>query len=254
MIYLHLSDGSIIDIDGTIKDTHDVRAEITNFPLEDGSFVNDHTILKPKIIKVNCGVMDGENPPDIYSEMTRLRDERVLMDIQTHLALHKNFLIESVSPTREVSVGDLIMFDLVFKEVHFAKSKQIKIPRSILKGDNAKDKLSSTTARGEIDHREIEFEGKKGLEVSTTADSKQSAVVDDYGVEFSHNSLLDKWFLGTKDKTGAREYSGIKVEPNKDLVGFMNKKQKLIVLNKGDNIARDDLQKSKVVYLPEDDK
>ena len=119
MIYLHLEDGEVIVFDGVLKDAHSATAQITEFPLEDGSFVNDHTILKPKTLKISIGEEEEDNPSEIYNTMINIRDKRVLMDIQTHLKLYENFLLESVEPVRDATVGDLVMFSINFKERKF---------------------------------------------------------------------------------------------------------------------------------------
>lgn len=168
MVYLYAGNVVIMVLDGDVKQTHTANATITEFPLEDGSFANDHTILKPKIFTMSVGVMDEETPINTYVELLNVRDNRTLLDIQTHLALYTNYLIESIDAMEETDTGDVVMFNLTFKEVRFAKSKQAKIERKQLKGD-VKDKLQSKANRGTVDHKKVSIEK---IFIGDTATSK----------------------------------------------------------------------------------
>jgi hypothetical protein len=168
MVYLYGGNNVVMVLDGDVKQTHTANATITEFPLEDGSFANDHTILKPKIFTMSVGVMDEETPFDTYVGLLNIRDNRTLLDIQTHLVLYTDYLIESIDAMEETSTGDVVMFNLTFKEVRFAKSKQVKIERKQLKGD-VKDKLQSKANRGTVDHKKVLLEKTP---VGDTATSK----------------------------------------------------------------------------------
>jgi hypothetical protein len=251
MIYLHLSTGNIVPLDGVMKDSHSAISQITQFPLEDGSFVNDHTILKPKTLNISTGVMKSDNPSEMYSTMVALRDERVLMDIQTHLELYENFLLESVEPVRDAGVGDLIMISLKFQEVKFAKSKQIKIESRTLSSDDAKNKLVSSNKRGEVAHKEsVTVDGKKNFELDLTDEPRQSVSVNKFDVDVGYNSLLSTWFVGVGEG-GERRFNGIKATPNKNLVEFMGEDKSLVAVTKKEEINREDLKDSKVIYTPD---
>ena len=251
MIYLHLSTGEIISFDGVVKDSHSSTSEITQFPLEDGSFVNDHTILKPKTLNVSTGVMKSDNPSEVYTTMVALRDERVLLDIQTHLDLYENFLLESVETTREATVGDLIMMSLKFQEVKFAKSKQMLIESRTLSSSDAKDKLTSSNKRGEVSHKEsLSVEGKKSFELDLSNEPKQSVSVDKFDVDAGYNSIMSSWFVGVGED-GESKFNGIKVTPNKNLVEFMGEDKSLVAVTKKEEINREDLKSSTVFYVPD---
>ena len=250
MIYLHLATGTVVPFDGVIKDTHSASSTITQFPLEDGSFVNDHTILKPKTLSISTGVMSSNKPEDIYSTLIDIRDKRILMDIQTHLNLYENFLLESVEPVRDAGVGDLIMMSIKFQEVKFAKSKQMLIESRTLKSDDAKNKLTSTNKRGEVAHKEsVAKNGKKSFELDLTDEPKQSVSVDDVDVDVGYNSLMSSWFVGVGED-GEKKFNGIKATPNKNLIEFMGEDKSLVAVTSKEDIGREDLKNSKVIYTP----
>jgi len=205
----------------------------------------------PKTLAVSTGVMKSDNPSEVYSTMVALRDERVLIDIQTHLELYENFLLESVEPVRDAGVGDLIMMSLKFQEVKFAKSKQMLIESRTLGSDEAKNKLSSTHKRGEVAHKEsVTMEGKKSFELDLTDEPKQSVSVDEFDVDVGYNSLMSSWFVGVGED-GENKFNGIKATPNKNLVEFMGEDKSLVAVTKKEEIHREDLKDSKVIYTPD---
>lgn len=169
MVFLY-ADGGVISIDGDLKGSHNAKATITDFPIESGGFVNDHTVLKPKTFSLSCGVMDKDTPTDMYSRLVELRDKRSLMDIQTSLDLYKSFMIDGIEAVEDAEVGDIVMFSLNFKEVIFAKSKQVKIERKQIKKGKSREKISSVVKRGEVDHKQVTIE-KKAVESNTVPES-----------------------------------------------------------------------------------
>jgi len=84
--------------------------------------------------------------------------------------------IESIDATEDVSSGQIVLFNLAFKEVKFSKSKQVKIERKKLKGPGAKDKLQSKINRGVVDHRKVKIE-KTTVTNKSVAPKKSEAVI-----------------------------------------------------------------------------
>jgi len=154
MVYM-FSNGVPMFVKGSLKENHNASSTITEFPLEDGSTISDHTIIKPKNLTIESGVMDEDTPSDTYSALLKAKDNRELLDVQTKLTLYSSMAIESIDAVEDATVGDIVLFTLKLKEVRFATSKQVSIPRSKLKDKKAKDKMQSKKSRGEVDHKQV---------------------------------------------------------------------------------------------------
>ena len=168
MVYM-FSNGVPMFVKGALKENHNASSTITEFPLEDGSTISDHTIIKPKELTIDSGVMDEDTPADTYSSLLKAKDNRELLTIQTKLSIYTNMAIESIDAVEEAKVGDIVLFSLKLKEVRFAKSKQVAIPRSKLKTKKAKDKMQSKKARGQVDHKQVK------VSKTSTGDSTSSS-------------------------------------------------------------------------------
>jgi len=154
MVYM-FSNGVPMFVKGSLKENHNASSTITEFPLEDGSSISDHTIIKPKLLSVESAVMDEDTPADTYANLLKSKDNRELLTVQTKLKLYLNMAIESIDAVEDATVGDIVLFSLKLKEVRFATSKQVPIARSKLKTKEAKDKMQSKKARGEVDHKQV---------------------------------------------------------------------------------------------------
>ena len=183
MVYI-FSEESLLAVDGDLKQAHSIKATITEFPLEDGSFTSDHTILKPKTFNMSCTTAESESDIELFDALVKLRDQRSVLTLQAHLSLYENFMIEGIDTTEDSSTGELVMFNISFKEVKFSKSKQVKIERKKLKGPGAKDKLQSKTNRGTVDHKKIKV-SKTKVELKTKAKKGEAVIKND-----SNESML----------------------------------------------------------------
>lgn len=184
MVFIYSPD-TVLVLDGDVKQNHSVKATISEFPLEDGSFTNDHSILKPRVFTVGCAVVDQDNPSDVFDSLEKLRDDRQLLSIQTNLRLYESFMIEGIDTVEDTGSDDMVMFNLSFKEVKFSKSKQVKIERKKLKGPGAKDKLQSKTNRGTVDHKKVKVE-----KVSVPTSSSEALQTNEAVVTEDKSSIL----------------------------------------------------------------
>jgi hypothetical protein len=122
---------------------------------------------------IESGVMDEDTPANTYASLLKSKDNRELLTIQTKLISYSSMAIESIDAVEDATVGDIVLFTLKLKEVRFASSKQVKIPRSKLKNPKAKDKMQSKKNRGEVDHKQVKVD--KSSSSSSSADSSSAS-------------------------------------------------------------------------------
>ena len=108
MVYM-FSNGVPMFVKGALKESHNASSTITEFPLEDGSTISDHTIIKPKTLTVDSGVMDEDTLSDTYSSLLKAKDDRELLTVQTKLSMYSNMAIESIDAVEDATVGDIVL-------------------------------------------------------------------------------------------------------------------------------------------------
>jgi len=167
MILIYAENGEMIEIDGLMSHATSFGGEVTNYPIESGGFVNDHILTKPILLKIKLNVEQENNPMEIRDKLETLKNDGVLLDLQTNLDLYVGFIIENFDISQDVSNGDIVEFGINLCEVRFAITAQVKIDKKKLKNKDAKDKMSSKKQKGKVNHKKVKISkiDKKSLKI-----------------------------------------------------------------------------------------
>jgi hypothetical protein len=130
-----LIDGFVIDC--LLSDNHTFESEITEFPVESGSFISDNIRNKPLVVAMECIVSntpleeveqfraDGSVPADdAYAMLRAIRKDRRLVQIATSLDHYNNMGLESLTIPRATGRGDELRFNATFKQVQIIENKR----------------------------------------------------------------------------------------------------------------------------------
>lgn len=156
-----------ITFDATLKESHDMAAEVTDYPVEEGSDVSDNIRPKPRTLQLDGIISDaplgnagrtqtpggstpGENKQP--SEDTRsknalklleqVRDEGVKVDVFTGLKRYPSMAITNIHTDRDKMVKGALKLTIQLKELVIVSGQTVSI-------QNAKEPAGKTkTSKG----------------------------------------------------------------------------------------------------------
>ncbi len=143
-----------IVMDATLKETHDLTADISEFPVEKGSDVNDNIRKKPDGLQVECIVSDfplsndgrsqvssgapaGSSRPvatkgrsnDVLTKLNQLMEEGRTVDVFTGLRKYRNMGVAAVRVNRDKATKGGLSLSLTLKALNIVKSQTATVQR-----------------------------------------------------------------------------------------------------------------------------
>ncbi len=136
-------------VDAALTETHNLAADVTEFPVEDGSTISDHVIVKPR--QYSCTGVISNSPLASISPLRNaatapategrqileaILETKKVITIQTTLRSYTNMVMESLTFEESSTTGDALRFTASFRQitittnirsrrtVRIAKSKQ----------------------------------------------------------------------------------------------------------------------------------
>lgn len=179
----------LVEFDTSLSERHTSESEATEHPMEEGSSVTDHIIIKGDTFEMNglitdtpiiyLAALNATSPVKSggisYSSMARSiegyeylkqqQKDRALLDVLTSLVRYENMYLASINVLRDQNNGKVLNCNLVMKEVLKSYTTTIEIPipalAEITKGVKDKGqpgKIESTPKQA----AEVESAGYKG--------------------------------------------------------------------------------------------
>lgn len=136
-----------LSIDVTTNDGFSLTADITDYPVEEGSFISDHITLKPYTVPLrgvitdsplyvsdtheNAGYKDSKNSrvKNAYEKLLDLYYDQKPFTVVTGLDIFEDVFFTSLDVNRDPQTGQALSFDAKFKNILFATPKIVPIPR-----------------------------------------------------------------------------------------------------------------------------
>jgi hypothetical protein len=132
-------------IDAALSESHDKQADITEFPIEDGSTLTDHVIVRPRqyrvqgivsnnpvgegfrVIEDDGSVLVLEDTP--LAEQARVALEEMLaarqpLRVVTAKCTYDNMVMQSLSFSDGAENGDALIFDASFKQIDVRQNRR----------------------------------------------------------------------------------------------------------------------------------
>lgn len=173
-----------LQLDATITEVHDYENEVTQFPVEDGSSINDHIRKMPAKLQMegfitnspinsiqtriaetvksvgglftskNLNNDDVKNNVDFaFQALLALTGRQIdgfdttpkLLTVVTGLRVYKNMAINSLRVPRDISTGQALRFTCMLVEVKKVKTESVDIPNAKAAD---KDLAQSKVAKG----------------------------------------------------------------------------------------------------------
>lgn len=143
-----------LTLDATMQEDHSFGGQVTDNPVEGGSNISDHQIRDPLVLTMGGVVSDSPaefitgafgafsgRAQSAYETLRELRDNSVVIEVQTGFALYQNMVIESLRIPNDRTAS--LKFTAVLKQLELTQSESVAIP--------ADTTTESDLATGELD-------------------------------------------------------------------------------------------------------
>lgn len=151
-----------VTFDATLKESHDMPAEVTDYPVEKGSDINDNIRAKPRTLTIDGVISDqplgsagrtqtpggstqGENKQpnedtrskNVLKLLEQCRDEGVQVDVFSGLKRYPSMAISNIHIDRDKMVKKAIKLSIQLKEITIVSGQTVAI-------QNAKEPAGKT--------------------------------------------------------------------------------------------------------------
>lgn len=128
-------------IDVILTESHSAENQVTELPLEDGSPITDHVIIKPDIVEISVEVGNhdgpgarttGERAKTAWQQLKQLRNNRELLTITTEHEIYENMVISSLTANHMIPFSGRMIYTCKFQKLDITNLSIVKVPESIL--------------------------------------------------------------------------------------------------------------------------
>lgn len=164
-------------LDASLSEIHDADADVTEFPVEQGSDITDNVRVKPRGLQVEALISDfhlsnngrsqasSGGPPDAqrplagakgaakttYAKLEDYQSKGTLIDVETGLKSYRNMVIKSLHTPRDKNnftgndkKAGAIKTTIILQTIIVAKSQNAVIKQSVPKGQGVVSKGQKT--------------------------------------------------------------------------------------------------------------
>lgn len=182
-------------IDAALSELHTSDAEVTEFPVEEGSDITDNIRLKPKGLKVEALICDfhlrsrdGLPTPgwfstgklkdvDAKTSLAKLENYQAngtLINVETGLKAYQDMVIESMSTPRDVkiSIGNgstagALKTTIVLKSIIIAQSQTVVVKQADPKAQPSQPKGAKTATAADSGQQENKSDAASAVDKAT---------------------------------------------------------------------------------------
>lgn len=157
----------IIVMDATISERHIRNSEITEHPIQNGSYINDHVINQPATLTMDCFISDHPQKLNILQTLTRrlsllsfsqrafeylnyLWREKKLLTVVSSLKIYRRMAIENITFDRNQETSNALRFQITLKQVRiFCRPEPIGVS-DLQELTDALQKVRNRISRGRV--------------------------------------------------------------------------------------------------------
>lgn len=173
-----------IVLDASLSELHESDADVTEFPVEQGSDITDNVRLLPSGLKVEALITDfslaGPSNSNAgtkrahasgfagyakgtYAALEDYQAKATLVNVETGLKSYQNMVIKSLSTPRDAHTGkNAVRTTIILKRILIAQSQSVVIKQSDPKGQPSSPKGNKTPTAADAGQQE-----KKSAAAST---------------------------------------------------------------------------------------
>lgn len=133
-----------LNIDGFLEENHEQSAQVTAYPIEDGSVINDHVVHDPDKLSI-VGVVAPSSifltdifdfsfsrVVDIYWQLTDMKTAGQPITVVSGLRVYNNMIIESFSVSRNKDTGKGMDFNMTLSKARIVQSQTTAISKNTI--------------------------------------------------------------------------------------------------------------------------
>ena len=146
-----------------IDENHESNMIITEHPVESGANIQDHAIIKPKMLTVTFA---AEKAAETYESLLILQATRQPFTIITGLREYQNMLIRSFKVMRDKRTALILKGTAILQEINMVSSSSVrlaKIPGAQELKNSANDRATDTAERGDVTEEEVSEEQRQDI-------------------------------------------------------------------------------------------
>lgn len=125
----------VIVVDSIISERHMRTSDITEHPIQNGAFINDHVINQSPMLTMDCFISDTPQNPGILQRLSRfytflkpsqrtfeylnfLWREKTLLTVVSSLKIYRRMAIESLTFDRNQQTSNALSFRITLKQIN----------------------------------------------------------------------------------------------------------------------------------------
>lgn len=114
--------------DVVMEEQHHDELVITEFPVEDGAAITDHSYMRPAVLLMRCGFSDSSAGSvgyarDVYDELRTLQRSRRLFAVSTGKRLYRNMLMNALDLITDQHSENVLMVTVGFREIRLTSTQ-----------------------------------------------------------------------------------------------------------------------------------
>lgn len=127
--------------DAIFEEEHNLELEVTDYPVETGVSLTDHSYMKPNKVTMTVGVTNHQLVPyddgfglydgrinNAYRRLQLLMRSREPFDVQTGLQLYNNMICTNLSVTQNAGSANAVMFKAELREIVIVNTEVVTYP------------------------------------------------------------------------------------------------------------------------------
>lgn len=190
--YLSMERGDQVEFDAVTAIEPTLTAEVTSYPVEDGSTGADHVVRRPRTVRLECLVTETpdrplqpvgttDRPRLVVDRLREAMRRRESVDLLTDLDVIERMYITSLSYPQDVDSQGSVRFSITLQEVEVAvartaAAKSVPVRRrksSVRHGSDRQDKGTVATTTATPTRTITVVSGDKSVTKSYAANGKE---------------------------------------------------------------------------------
>lgn len=109
------------------SEQHEMSAEITDIPLENGDTIRDHIVINPKTLTVQfeaCNT-DSDSPISTFDAFEKMIEAREMLEVVTEHKTYSNLALASFSASHQSPFKGALQGTLTFKEINLVTITEV---------------------------------------------------------------------------------------------------------------------------------
>lgn len=129
-----------LTLDATISESHEMTAEVTDFPVEEGSDISDNRRIAPRVVTLDAvissaptsfaqiaGPLAPMSVPDGFKALEELFASDDLVTLVTKLRTYENMLITRLTVPRSNENGEAVFFSIELKQIQLVSTQRVQV-------------------------------------------------------------------------------------------------------------------------------